>query len=58
MKSAAEYRAEAAKCRALAGHARDRMTANNLLALAEDYEAQAAQLAGGDDPKPLMPTPD
>jgi hypothetical protein len=58
MKSAADYRAEAAKCRALARHARDAMTANNLLALAEDYETQAALLEAGAGPKPDLPTPD
>ncbi len=58
MESAAEFRAQAAKCRALAKHARDRMTVKNLLALAEDYEAQAQALESGALPQPPMPTPD
>ena len=44
METAAHFRAEAASCRELARHARDTMTARNLLALAEDYEAQAHRL--------------
>ena len=44
MESAAQFRAEAAKCRALAKLARDKLTANNLRALAEDYDAEAEQL--------------
>ena len=58
MKSAADFRAQAAKCRALAKQARDRMTVNNLLALAEDYEAQAQALESGPDPRSPMPSPD
>lgn len=58
MKNAAECRAEAAKCRALAKHARDRMTANNLLALAQEYESQAAKLDADAGPKPELPAPD
>ena len=58
MKSAAELRAEAAKCRALAKQARDRMTVKNLLALAEEYEAQAQGLESGPVPRPPMPSPD
>ena len=53
MESAAHFRAEAAKCRALARYARDRMTARNLLALAEDYEAQARWL----EPAPVAEPP-
>ena len=58
MDSAAEFRAAAAKCRALAKHARDEMTATNLLALARDYEEQAERLAPRAEPAPPMPTPD
>jgi len=58
MESAAEFRAQAAKCRALAKQARDRMTVKNLLALAEDYEAQAEGIEGGPVPRPTLPTPD
>ena len=53
MESAAHFRAEAAKCRSLARYARDRMTVRNLLALAEDYEAQARQL----EPTPVAGPP-
>jgi hypothetical protein len=58
MESAAELRAQAAKCRALAKQARDRMTVKNLLALAEDYEAQAQTLESSLVPRPTLPTPD
>ena len=58
MESAAEFRAQAAKCRALAKQARDHMTVKNLLALAEEYEAQAKALESGPLPQPPMPTPD
>ena len=57
MESAAHFRGEAAKCRALARHARDRMTAKNLLVLAEDYEAQARRLelaTAAEPPNPVM----
>ena len=53
MESADHFRAEAAKCRALARYARDRMTVRNLLALAEDYEAQARRL----EPSPVADLP-
>jgi hypothetical protein len=52
---AAHFRSEAAKCRALAKVARDRMTARNLLALATDYDAQALQLDLGPRAEPVMP---
>ena len=54
MESATEFRAEAAKCRALASHARDSMTARNLLALAEDYEHQAQQLESAAELQPPL----
>ena len=58
MESAAEFRAQAAKCRALAKQARDRMTVKNLLALAEDYEAQAQAVESSPISRPPMPTLD
>ena len=56
MESSAHFRSEAAKCRALAKLARDRMTERNLLALAEDYEAQARDLEA--EVRPPMPNPE
>ena len=53
MDTAAHFRSEAARCRELARHARDSMTARNLLALAEDYEAQALRL----EPAPVAEPP-
>jgi hypothetical protein len=58
MESAAHFRAEATKCRALANHARDPMTIKNLLAWAEDYEAQAERLERTPDSGPPMPVQD
>ena len=57
MESAAHFRAEAAKCRELAKHARDTMTARNLLALAEEYESRAQGLEDEPEAEPPMPTP-
>ena len=44
MRDAAYYRAQAAKCRALAPHASDAQTGRNLLMLAKEYEAEARLL--------------
>lgn len=52
MESAADFRSKAAKCRALAAAARDEVTARNLLALADDYEEQAAELEREAAPRP------
>ena len=54
MDSAAQFRAEAAKCRSLARVARDSMTAKNLLALAEDYEAEAVRLEASPKAEPPL----
>ena len=51
MDEAARIRAEAKKCRDLARQAGDPMTAANLRALAEDYDAEARRLAD-DAPTP------
>lgn len=58
MQGAAHFRTEAAKCRTLAKVARDRMTERNLLALAEDYEAQALRLEAEPRAEPPMPRPE
>ena len=58
MESAAHFRAEAARCRDLARHARDEMTARNLLALAEEYDAQAQRLEDEPEAEPPMPMPE
>ena len=58
MQGAAHFRTEAAKCRTLARVARDRMTEKNLLALAEEYEAQARQLEAESGAEPPMPRPE
>ena len=57
METAAEFRAEAAKCRALAKYARDSMTERNLLALAEDYDAHAQRLEGEPEAEAPQPRP-
>ena len=54
MESAAQFRTEAAKCRALAKVARDKLTANNLRALAEDYDAEAERLEGALSAQPPL----
>jgi len=54
MDEAARMRAEAKKCRDLARQAGDPMTAANLRALAEDYDAEARRLA---DDAPIPPIP-
>ena len=58
MDDAAQYRAEAAKFRELASQARDRMTVMNLLALADEYDAEAARLERGPDAEPPLPMPE
>ena len=52
MEDAAAFRAQARKCRALAQGQVDERTRANLLALAEEYEAQARRLEPPDEPPP------
>jgi hypothetical protein len=56
MDEAARIRAEAKKCRDLARQAGDPMTAANLRALADDYDAEARRLLADDAPIPSIPT--
>jgi hypothetical protein len=51
----AHLRVEAANCRTLAKGARDRMTARNLLALAEEYEAEAQRFDLASELQPSIP---
>ena len=58
MEKAAEFRAEAAKCRALAKGTRDPVIARNLVELADEYDEEARRLDGQPDAQPPMPTAD
>ena len=53
MNGAAQLRAQAASCRALARRATDGQVAANLRSLAEEYESEAERL----DPAPPPPLP-
>ncbi len=55
MTGAAQLRAQAAKCRALARRATDRQVAANLLSLAAEYDGEADRLEPADPPS--LPTP-
>jgi hypothetical protein len=54
MESAADFRSKAANCRALAGTARDEVSARNLLALADEYDEQAMECEAAAEARPTL----